>query len=56
MVALWTINDSGTLDKTIQILGDHYQDVIYITDYPDLIATKLHETEEAKSLNYTRNS
>lgn len=56
MVALWTINDTASLDRVVNILGDSYQDVIYITDYPDLIATKLNEREQVKSLKYVSNS
>ena len=43
-VAVWTINNTDTLNKVIDTLGDHYKDVIYITDYPDLVVTKLHDT------------
>ena len=41
-VAVWTINNSNDLDNIIDELGDSYKDVLYITDYPDLIATKLY--------------
>ena len=42
-VALWTINNSNDLNYVLERVGKYYQDIIYITDYPDLIACKLHE-------------
>lgn len=47
-VAIWTINTSLDLDKVTKELDNLYKDVIYITDNPDLIATKLHEKELKK--------
>lgn len=44
-IAIWTINNTEELTKTVTELDDLYKDIIYITDYPDLIATKLHEIE-----------
>ena len=42
-IALWTINNTHDLENVLNIVGDYYQDIIYISDYPDLIAAKLHE-------------
>ena len=42
-IAVWTINNSNELNYVLERVGEYYQDIIYITDYPDLIATKLHE-------------
>lgn len=47
-LALWTIDSTQELNRVVDILGDAYQDVIYITDYPDLIATALHEKKLVK--------
>lgn len=44
-IAIWTINNTEELTKTVAELDDLYKDIIYITDYPDLIANKLHEIE-----------
>ena len=49
-ICLWTIDNSVELRRVMNILGDHYKDVTYITDYPDLIVTKLHEEEPTRSL------
>ena len=45
-VAVWTINNSKDLNNVINTLGEYYKDVLYITDYPDLIATKLYYKEK----------
>lgn len=45
LVAVWTIDTTDELSKVCSSLGDHEQDVIYITDVPDLIATKLDEKQ-----------
>lgn len=42
VVAIWTINNSNDFDKAADKLDDLYEDVIYITDNPDLIETKLY--------------
>lgn len=44
-VAIWTINNTDELDKVVTELDNLYKDIIYITNYPDLVATKLHEIE-----------
>lgn len=49
-VAIWTVNSTEVLDRLISILGDHYKDVIYITDYPDLMTVRLHEYENGRPL------
>ena len=45
-VMLWTINTVRDLERVFSIVGDYYKDLYYITNYPDLILTKLHEKEE----------
>lgn len=47
-VAIWTINNTNDLDKATNTLKELYKEINYITDYPDLIATKLHEKEKIK--------
>lgn len=49
-VAIWTINNTEDLNKIVDELGSLYKDIIYITDYPDLIATELHEIEEKEKI------
>ncbi len=47
-LAIWTINDSKDLNNSFSKTKDYYKDIIYITDYPDLIATKLYQKEITK--------
>jgi glycerophosphoryl diester phosphodiesterase len=47
-VAIWTINNTKELERTLDNIGDHYEEVIYISDYPDLIVTRLHEKQKVK--------
>ena len=42
-VSLWTINNTHDLEDVLNKVGEYYHDIIFITDYPDLIAAKLHE-------------
>jgi glycerophosphoryl diester phosphodiesterase len=49
-VAIWTINTKKELNDVTNELDDLYEDVIYITDYPDLIATYLNDTKKNKIL------
>lgn len=45
-VMIWTINNVSDLEIVFSIVGDYYKDLYYITNYPDLIFTKLYEKEE----------
>ena len=47
-LAIWTINSSKELEDIKKESKDLYKKIIYITDYPDLIATKLNEEEKIK--------
>ena len=47
-LALWTINNTKDLDRVLDIVGDNYKDIIYITNYPDIIVTRLRERERTK--------
>ena len=47
-LALWTINNTKDLDRVLEIVGDNYKDIIYITNYPDIIVTRLRERERTK--------
>ena len=47
-VAVWTINNSKDLDDVVNELDDLYDDVIYITDNPDLIATELYKKKKTR--------
>ena len=40
-VYIWTVNSPQVIESLITELGEHYKDVSYITNYPDLIVTKL---------------
>ncbi len=54
MLAVWTINNTTALYDVIEKAGNYYKDIIYITDYPDLIVTRLHEKEDKKEKKLTR--
>lgn len=47
-VAVWTINNEKELKYVVGIAGDHYQDITYISDYPDMLAARLNEYNIAK--------
>ena len=47
-IAIWTINNPKEVDIIVDKLGDNYKNAIYITDYPDVVATCLHEKELKK--------
>lgn len=38
IVAIWTLNSSDSINTCLNSLDDYYNDVIYITDYPDVTA------------------
>jgi glycerophosphoryl diester phosphodiesterase len=40
-VSVWTVNSTDDVKDITSSLGDYYDDVIYITDYPDVIAHEL---------------
>ena len=47
-IAIWTINDSNEFDSVIDKLGDNYQEIVYISNNPDIIFTKLEEKKLVK--------
>ena len=47
-LALWTINNTKDLERVLSIVGDDYKNIIYITNYPDVIVTKLREKEKIR--------
>ena len=47
-VAVWTINSTDELDAVVEEFGDSYQNIIYITDYPDIISYQLHSKDTQK--------
>ena len=49
-VSIWTINSMTILDDLIDELGDHYNDVSYITSCPDIIVVALKEKNNEKTL------
>ena len=42
-ISIWAINSKDVLDSVITILGDHYKEVTYITNCPDLIVYELEQ-------------
>ena len=49
-ISVWTINNSKELKRVADLLGEHYDEANYITDYPDLIATELHDYQKVKTV------
>lgn len=54
-IAIWTLNFPKDIDRIVDQLGDNYKNIIYITDYPDVVATCLHEKELVKEKEKTTN-
>ena len=48
-VYIWTVNSPQVLASLIEKLGEYYKDVYYITNYPDLIVTKLDQEKVLKN-------
>ena len=42
-ISIWAINSKDILDNIVDILDDHYKDVTYITNWPDLIVYELEQ-------------
>ena len=49
-VAIWTINNTNELNMVLDGVKEYYSDIIYITDYPDLIITRLNEKKLVKKI------
>ena len=47
-VMIWTLNDTDDINKIIIKLDYLYDDVIYITDYPDVMFIELSKTKKKK--------
>ena len=45
IVAIWTLNSSKSVNNCLDSLDDFYDDVIYITDYPDLTASVVNKNK-----------
>lgn len=41
VIFVWTINTTDELEKVVDSLGDYYDDIIYVTDYPDVVGSHL---------------
>lgn len=48
-VAVWTVNSTKDINSLLDEVGEYYQDIIYITDYPDLILTRINEYKQTKN-------
>ncbi len=49
-ISLWTIDSISELDNILEIVGEDYNDIIFITNYPDLIENRLVEIDDSKVL------
>lgn len=47
-VAIWTVNDPEELYEIKNKIGSNYKNIIYITDYPDVIASCLNNPYKVK--------
>ena len=47
-VAVWTVNTKEDVESVTDALKNHYNDVIYITDNPDIIVTHLHDKQKTR--------
>ena len=45
-VAVWTVNTPEEINSTIEKLGNHYKDVFYISDYPDVVGSCLSQKQK----------
>ena len=45
-ISVWTLNDENEINEVIDNLKDQYKNVIYITDYPDVVAKCLNDKEK----------
>lgn len=47
-IAIWTLNNPNEINEVIEKTGTHYKDIIYISDYPDVLGTCLSEKEKRR--------
>ena len=47
-VMIWTLNNTDKIDKAILELDNLYDEVVYITDYPDVLVKELNKTKKKK--------
>lgn len=47
-VMIWTLNNTNKINKTILELDSLYDEVVYITDYPDVLVKELNKTKKKK--------
>ncbi len=47
-VSVWTVNSTEDVNDIASTLGDYYDDVVYITDYPDVVAYELNSIKLEK--------
>lgn len=47
-VSIWTLNKPEEVEQVYKELGTYAQDVVYITDYPDMVDGYLHKKIKAK--------
>ncbi len=45
-VAIWTLNKPSEINRTIKKVGKNYKDIIYISDYPDIVGCCLNNQEK----------
>ena len=50
LVAIWTINSTNDYDQVISTLGSNYNNILYITDYPDLGTYLINNKDKIKKL------
>ena len=50
LVAVWTINSIDDYNQVINNLGSNYDNILYITDYPDLGSYLINNKDKIKKL------
>jgi len=50
IIAIWTINTSDEINSVLDKVDGYYKKIIYITNYPDLILTRINERRNDKNL------
>lgn len=47
-IMIWTLNNTDCIERIILELDSLYDDVVYITDYPDVLVKELNKTKKKK--------
>lgn len=51
-IAIWTVDSVNELDNIVESVGDNMENIDYITNYPDVVATYLNDISVQKKKDY----